>query len=100
MRKAAKAIPNQQLKQARELRGWSQKYVADQIGADHYYLSRWEPGTASPSPYYRQKLCTLFGKNPKELGLLPHAPRPHLQNPSHCATFSPHPHSTPTTPPI
>ena len=46
------------------------KYVADQIGADHYYLSRWKHGTSFPSPYYRSKLCLLFGKNAKELGLL------------------------------
>lgn len=71
MKKANKALPNQRLKMERELRGWSQKYVAQQIGADHYYLSRWEHGTASPSPYYRQKLCTLFDKNARELGLLP-----------------------------
>src|SRR5713226_7249957 len=71
MKKANKAVPNQRLKMERELRGWSQKYVAQQIGADHYYLSRWEHGTASPSPYYRQKLCALFGKNARELGLLP-----------------------------
>src|SRR5579862_2419849 len=70
MKKAKQAVPNQLLKEARELRGWSQKFVAEQIGADHYYLSRWERGTATPSPYYRQKLCVLFGKNAKELGLL------------------------------
>lgn len=62
--------PNQRLKTERELRGWSQKHVADQIGADHYYLSRWERGTTTPSPYYRQRLCDLFGKNAQELGLL------------------------------
>ena len=44
---------------------------AEQIGASHYYISRWERGTASPSPYYRQKLCAIFGKNAEELGLLP-----------------------------
>lgn len=71
MKKTAQAKPNIRLKEARELRGWSQKYVADEIGADRYYLSRWEHGTASPSPYYRQKLCALFGKNARELGLLP-----------------------------
>ena len=70
MKKAHKGTPNQRLKAERELRGWSQKYVADQLGADHYYLSRWERGTASPSPYYRQKLCVLFDKNAQELGLL------------------------------
>jgi tetratricopeptide (TPR) repeat protein/transcriptional regulator with XRE-family HTH domain len=70
MKKVFKGNPNQQLKAERELRGWSQKYVAEQLGADHYYLSRWERGSAVPSPYYRQKLCTLFGKNARELGLL------------------------------
>ena len=74
MKKARKGPPNQRLKAERELRGWSQKFVAEQIGADHYYLSRWERGTASPSPYYRQKLCVLFGKNAQELGLLEQAP--------------------------
>src|SRR5215831_19702487 len=71
MKKAKHAVPNQLLKEARDLRGWSQKYVAEQIGADHYYLSRWERGTASPSPYYRSKLCTLFGIDAKALGLVP-----------------------------
>jgi tetratricopeptide (TPR) repeat protein/transcriptional regulator with XRE-family HTH domain len=70
MKKAAVATPNLHLKEARELRGWSQKYVAGQIGADRYYLSRWEHGIASPSPYYRQKLCALFDKNAQELGLV------------------------------
>ncbi|GLV60059.1 hypothetical protein KDH_68820 [Dictyobacter sp. S3.2.2.5] len=58
------------LKVERELRGWSQQYVAEQIGADRYYLSRWEHGKTLPSPYYREKLCALFGKNARELGFL------------------------------
>jgi transcriptional regulator with XRE-family HTH domain len=70
MKKGSKPVPNQRLREERELRGWSQKYVTDQIGVDPYYLSRWERGTATPSPHYRQKLCALFGKNAKELGLL------------------------------
>src|SRR5581483_4444158 len=69
-RLSEKGTPNQKLKVARELRGWSQKYVAEQIGADHYYLSRWERGMTVPSPYYRQKLWELFGKNARDLGLL------------------------------
>src|ERR1051326_1187683 len=73
MKKARQAVPNQLLKDARELRGWSQKYVAEQIGADHYYLSRWERGPPSPSPYYRSKLCALFGLDAKALGLVPDA---------------------------
>lgn len=70
MKKNVVAQPNLLLKEERELRGWSQRYVADAIGADRYYLSRWEHGTASPSPYYRQKLCELFGKNARELGMI------------------------------
>ncbi|MFL5626258.1 MAG: tetratricopeptide repeat protein [Ktedonobacteraceae bacterium] len=72
MKKAQRAHPNQRLKQERELRGWSQNDVARQLGVEHYYLSRWERGMTVPSPYYRQKLCALFGKNADELGLLHH----------------------------
>src|SRR5258706_11245561 len=71
MKKTRTGTPNQRLKAQRELRGWSQKYVAEQIGADHYYLSRWGRGTAMPSPHYRQKLCVLFDKDARELGLQP-----------------------------
>ncbi len=74
MKKAKEAVPNLRLKEARELRGWSQTYVAEQIGADFYYLSRWERGHTFPSPYYRSKLCALFAMDAKSLGLLPEAP--------------------------
>ncbi len=62
--------PNRRLKYERELRGWSQKYVATRINAERYYVSRWETGAASPRPDYRRKLCELFGMNAEELGLL------------------------------
>lgn len=70
MKKAQDARPNQQLKQERELRGWSQHDVARQLQVDPYYVSRWERGLTTPSPYYRQQLCSLYGKNAAELGLL------------------------------
>src|SRR5690349_12700166 len=60
----------QHIREEREMRGWSQQYVAEQLGADRYYLSRWENGKMLPSPYYREKLCALFGKNARELGFL------------------------------
>ncbi|MFL5691574.1 MAG: NB-ARC domain-containing protein, partial [Ktedonobacteraceae bacterium] len=89
MKKAAQAVPNQRLRAQRELRGWSQKYVAEQIGADHYYLSRWERGTAMPSPHYRQKLCVLFGQNARELGLQPKSSRDSsTESPVETATVS------------
>ena len=83
MKTAPRGNSNQLLKAERELRGWSQKYVADQIGADYYYLSRWERGTTVPSPYYRQKLCTLFGKSARELGLLRESAPPVQEAESH-----------------
>ncbi len=62
--------PNRRLKQERELRGWSQAKVAEQIGTDATTVSRWERGLFSPTPYFRERLCTLFNKNAAELGLL------------------------------
>jgi transcriptional regulator with XRE-family HTH domain len=64
-------IPNHSLRREREKRGWSQSFVAEQIGAPAAsYLSRWECGITIPSPYYREKLCALFGKDSFELSFL------------------------------
>src|SRR5689334_10846777 len=72
VKKAAQAIPNQLLRQARLERGWTQKDVADRIGAPlNLNVNRWERGTSRPSAYYVQKLCEVFGKTPAELGFLP-----------------------------
>jgi DNA-binding XRE family transcriptional regulator len=62
--------PNRRLKQARELRGWSQAKVAELIGTDATTVSRWERGLFLPTPYFREKLCGIFSKNAEELGLL------------------------------
>jgi eukaryotic-like serine/threonine-protein kinase len=62
--------PNLQLKQERELRGWSQAKVAQEIGTSAKIVSRWERGTSLPSPYFRERLCLLFGKDALALGLL------------------------------
>jgi transcriptional regulator with XRE-family HTH domain len=62
--------PNRRLKQARELRGWSQAKVAELIGTDATTVSRWERGLFLPTPFFRERLCGLFGKNAEELGLL------------------------------
>src|SRR5450432_1831448 len=59
------------LKQERELRGWSLQKVADTLGITPRTVSRWEHSTAIPYPHYREQLCVLFGKNARELGLLP-----------------------------
>src|SRR5215472_75152 len=62
--------PNYRLKRQRELRGWSQKKVADCIGTNTFTISRWERGDAVPSPYFRARLCDLFGINAYELGFI------------------------------
>ena len=70
VKKAAQATPNLLLRAARKERGWTQQQVADHIGAPlSLNISRWENGTALPSAYYLEKLCHLFGKNARELGL-------------------------------
>ncbi|HZR38845.1 MAG TPA: FxSxx-COOH system tetratricopeptide repeat protein [Ktedonobacteraceae bacterium] len=71
VKKAAQATPNRLLRVARKERGWTQQQIADRIGAPlALNISRWENGTAFPSAYYLEKLCHLFGKNARELGLL------------------------------
>ena len=54
----------------RELRGWSQARVAEAVGTNTDTVLRWEQGQLVPSPYYRERLCALFAKNARELGLL------------------------------
>ncbi|GCE47866.1 anaphase-promoting complex subunit 5 [Thermosporothrix hazakensis] len=61
---------NQRLRRERELRGWSQAKVAQEIGTDPATVSRWERGLSFPYPYFRERLCALFGKNAEELGLV------------------------------
>jgi transcriptional regulator with XRE-family HTH domain len=66
--------PNERLKRERELRGWSQSFLAGQIGVpDTSLVSKWERGIVQPSPHYREKLCSMFGKTAQELGFLPAA---------------------------
>ncbi len=81
--------PNRRLKQARELRGWSQSKVAEQIGTDATTVSRWERGLFFPTPYFREKLCTLFSKNAAELGLLESAAQPQESNGNDSSLQSP-----------
>jgi transcriptional regulator with XRE-family HTH domain len=62
---------NEALRNQRLLRGWSQKDVADQLGTTTVTVNRWERGSQQPSPVFRFKLSTLYGKSEAELGLLP-----------------------------
>ena len=65
-------LPNEQLRNERQRRGWSRQYVAEQIGvADPKTIGRWERGVAFPSAYFLQRLCTLYGMFAQDLGLVP-----------------------------
>lgn len=65
---------NEQLIRQRELRGWSQRKVATEIGTSEKRVSFWECGTATPSPHFQEKLCSLFEKDAESLGFIV---RPH-----------------------
>src|SRR5215468_10189318 len=82
VKKAAQAIPNELLRRARLERGWTQRVVAERIGAPHdLMVTRWERGTAFPSAYYIERLCQLFEQRAGDLGLLrePHPFEPSSQ---------------------
>ncbi|HZO72794.1 MAG TPA: NB-ARC domain-containing protein [Ktedonobacteraceae bacterium] len=62
--------PNRQLRHEREIRGWSQRKVADEIGTNVDTVSKWERGINVPDPYFRERLCDLFHKTALELGFI------------------------------
>jgi len=69
------------LRRERELRNWSQqdlmKQILDACAHDGEYpaldiktISRWESGKHKPLPYYRKRLCQIFGRNAIQLGFV------------------------------
>jgi len=61
--------PRIKLTEARNARRWSQHEAADNLGTTYVNVSRWERGITRPSPYFRKKLCALYGKTEQELDL-------------------------------
>ncbi|HJT58803.1 MAG TPA: tetratricopeptide repeat protein [Ktedonobacteraceae bacterium] len=61
--------PRLRLTEARLTHDWSQQELANRIGTTHVNISRWERGVTKPGPYFRRKLCELFGKSEEELDL-------------------------------
>ncbi len=55
---------------AREKRGWTQAYVAEQVGVSIDAVRQWERGRHLPYQATIQKLCNLFEMTPEGLGLL------------------------------
>jgi transcriptional regulator with XRE-family HTH domain len=68
------AKPNRQLRRERDIRGWSQRRVADEIDTSVDTVSKWERGINTPDPHFREKLCVLFGKTALELDFISHEP--------------------------
>lgn len=62
--------PNESLIRQRELRGWSQRKVAAEIGTTEKRVSAWERGESVPSPHYQEQLCTLFGQDAEALNFI------------------------------
>jgi transcriptional regulator with XRE-family HTH domain len=62
--------PNEKLRRARELKGWSQQKVASLIETTKESVCVWESGKHRPGKYYQEKLCALFEKNAEELGFI------------------------------
>jgi transcriptional regulator with XRE-family HTH domain len=62
---------NIRLRHLRNCQGWSQTALSKKLGTSTHTISRWERGSAFPSPFYRERLSQLFGMSIEELGLIP-----------------------------
>ena len=75
-------VPNERLRHARSLRGWSQAKLAEEVGTSFEMVSRWERGVTIPTLYFRAQLCAALGMTAEELGLVSRSQRtacyPHL----------------------
>ncbi|GCE26262.1 hypothetical protein KDA_17460 [Dictyobacter alpinus] len=58
------------LKYQREVRGWSQARMAEELGTTPNRISAWERNISFPSAYFREKLCSQLDMDAQELGLL------------------------------
>jgi transcriptional regulator with XRE-family HTH domain/energy-coupling factor transporter ATP-binding protein EcfA2 len=65
-----KFVPNEDLRRARHLKGWTQTELAEQVGTSFEMVSRWERGVTIPSAYFRKRLCSVLDKTAEELSLV------------------------------
>ena len=89
------------LRNERLQRQWSQRELAERVGATVSTVKRWERQISVPGPYFRLKLTALFGKSEEMLGLR-EAPPPPTTPPSSSEAAGEE-HSVPvsiTTPPL
>ncbi len=74
MKSSEDFVPNERLRRARSLKGWSQADLAEQVGTSFEIVSRWERGVTITSPYYRERLCAVLGQSADDLGLVRNHP--------------------------
>jgi transcriptional regulator with XRE-family HTH domain len=85
-------FPNERLRRARCLKGWSQEELAEKIGTSATMVSRWERGVNAPSPYFRERLCAALDGTAEELGLVrPLQPLEDEQSPISLKPLTPSP---------
>src|SRR2546421_3013363 len=82
MKSPEEFVPNDRIRRARSLKGWSQADLAEQVGTSFEIVSRWERGVTVPRPYYRERLCAVLGQTAGELGLLRSRPEAFTPLPS------------------
>ena len=62
--------PNERLRHARSLKGWSQAKLAEEVGTSFEMVSRWERGVTVPTLYFRAQLSAALGMTAEELGFV------------------------------
>ena len=80
----AEFAPNDRLRWARNLKGWSQAELAEQVGTSFEMVSRWERGVTVPSPYYRSAYVPSWVRPLKNSGWFVIAERVHSALLSFC----------------
>ncbi len=77
-------VPNERLRRARHLKGWTQSELAEMLGTDFETVSRWERGITVPGAYFRERLCIVLEKTSEELGLIADRNEPLAPSTSPC----------------
>ncbi|MBO0802124.1 MAG: helix-turn-helix transcriptional regulator [Nocardiopsaceae bacterium] len=73
------AVRRPRLAGRRKALGYTQEFLAEQLGVDRTTVGRWERGETDPFPYLRRKLCQVLKIPPGELdALLNPAPQGHV----------------------
>src|SRR5579884_2223746 len=90
-------VPNERLRHARSLQGWSQAKLAEEVGTTFEMVSRWERGITMSSSYFRARLCAALGMTDEELRLV-QSPEDLLAPSSRPSCFLPAPMLIPRKP--